>query len=606
MAPITFPKPGKADAAPSSAATKSVEDLKAEVQDRINQIHATEQEQSAYLSSDDIAELQKMENLLQGSLSLLEQFEKTGGLMPATTAIDTAGGPQLSSVNMKTGWNGGFQSDTSDPSYDEVIMPFNQGTDVKNGLIFKMDDTMETVKGKNIGTDIKVTVTYKDKTEKTYLIKGMVTNPTPLIIAADQTTVGVTVDFSQVKRVGVNDPKVPDVTILGGSGGDTLIGSQGNDQIYGNSGDDFIYGMGGINYLDGGLGSDEIHSVNKSDTISGGDGYDKVVATDKNAASAAKFVETTTLTETVPVDDENFTGTGWTAEEKNGELSISKQSGTTDGGAINLTVPDGVMVYSKQDGEDLVLTYQQIGEDGLPGETQVVRLHDVLNGESRAKITITSESSPNHPSVIDLGGINTQYNQITLKKGQGDDVIIAPKTALDGYGINADDIGKSTLDKQSTQKINDAMEKDSKHHWATGDNGDAAKDFPGWKTKPKVESGEITLYPKDGTEILDLEEPDMAGYSLVSSVAQDSDTETTITLFMQKDGSDQVEQLVLHVMKTDKDHPKTITVGSSAPHDAALATQLIANDDDTGGGVFVGSAASTDKTKAGANKVIDK
>ncbi len=574
MDPIIFPKPGKAQ----EVATKSVEELKAEVQDRINQVHATQQEQSAYLSSDDIAELQKMETLLQGSLALLEQFEKTGAMVPSTTGAAAPDGAQLNSANMQVGWNGGFQADTDDPNYDAVIKPYNQGTDVKNGLAFKMDDTMEKVVGKNVGKDIEVAVTYKDGSTKKYLLMGMVTNPTPLIIAADQTAGGVTVDFSQVKRLS-DDPKKVDLTILGGSSDDTLIGSQGNDHIYGGAGNDVIYGMGGINTLDGGAGSDEIHSVNKFDTISGGEGYDKVFATEKEAIKAAKFAEETAITETTAVDEGNFSGSGWKAEKKDGVLSISKTENNKDGGTITLTVPDGVMVYSKADGDDLVLTYQPVSEDGIPGEPQVVKIKGVLSSQSRAKIIITSESKLDHPSVIDLGGVNTQYNQVTLKKGQGDDIFIAPKTAMDGYGFNADDIGKpsNAFDTETTKKLNKEMEKDSKTHWAIGNNGDITKDFPGWKTPPKVGSGEITLYPPDSQETLDLEAPDVEGYTFLTSVAQDSKDEVTLTLFMKKDGSDQVERLVLHIKKVSG-NPKTITVGGDTPHDAAVAVKLITGD----------------------------
>lgn len=608
MADITFPKAGKA----SEVATKSVGDLKAEVQNRIDQIHTTEKEQSAYLSSDDIAELEKMETLLQGSLALLEQFEKTGGMMPATTDIAKEDGVQLSSAAMKVGWNGGYQSETTNPKYDEVIMPYNQGTDVKNGLIFKMDDSMESVKGKNVGTDIAVTVTYKDGSEKKYLLKGMVTNPTPLIIAADQTTVGVTVDFSQVKRVSGNDPKKVDLTILGGSGDDILIGSQGNDQIYGNDGADVIYGMGGINTIDGGAGTDELHSVNKFDAISGGGGYDKVIATEKDAANAATFTEETEFTKTTPVDkDENFTGSGWVAEpnEDKGELIITKTADAKDGGTITLTVPDGVMVYSKEDGTDLVLTYQPIGDDGIPGNPQVVRIKDVLNSKSNAKITITSKSQDN-PSIIDLGSVNTQYNQITLTKGQGDDVIIAPKTAFDLYDISAADIGTTSIAPAAAKKINDEMEKNSDTHWIAYDNGDSTKKFSGWAAgkKPKVESnGDITMWAPEGQKTMDLQAPDVEGYTFLSSVAQESadKSETTLTLFMQKDGSDQIERLVIHVKKTGG-NPETLTVGGDVPQDASIITKLVANVGDSGGGIFVADESTSDKSKAGDNEVVDK
>ncbi|WP_246395257.1 cadherin-like domain-containing protein [Afipia massiliensis] len=66
---------------------------------------------------------------------------------------------------------------------------------------------------------------------------------------------------------------VENVTIIDGSGSDTLTGSNGKESIYGNGGDDIIMGGGGDDYLDGGTG-------NNTFKFTANDGHDTVAYTD--------------------------------------------------------------------------------------------------------------------------------------------------------------------------------------------------------------------------------------------------------------------------------------------------------------------------------------
>lgn len=612
MDPISPIKIGKAAEAPTTGG-KSVEDLIADVKSRLDQIRQLEQEQSAYLSSDDQAQLKKMEGLLKGSEAVLEQYLKTGGALPGSgTEINNVN--MTSSANLPVGWSGPADY-AKDPSgtYDQIITPYNKGNGPANGLVFKMDDTMESVKQRNVKDGIEHIVVYRDGSQKSTLIKGAVTSPTPIAIMADQTTKGVVIDCSQVKRVGNLKSGAPDLFITGGSGDDILIGSQGTDTVSGGLGNDTIYGHGGFDSLDGGMGADTIYGGSGHATIVGGDGADTVHVAKGDKATGEE--ETVTIA-TTPLDKKNFSSPdgGWSAsvDKKNGELSLTRNASAGNAGTLKLTVPDGAMVYGKEDGKDLVLTYQMVNDDGTMGDTQVVRITGVLDPASRATIQLTSQSQPDHPTIIDLSAVKTQYNQVLLKKGKGDDVIIAPQSALEGMKLKPSDVGTSSLPPKTIETIHKSVEKTdkdgSKTYWANGDNGDSLKDFPGWDKPAKLGgTGVIELYPKDSQEQLDLN-TEIKGYDFMGALQQeDKDGKgVTVTLFIQKDGSKTVERLVLHIVKSGG-NPKTITMNSGFEIPlAGTAVQFLGNNPTDSGGIFVGNPYGTDSSKAGKNKIIDQ
>lgn len=72
---------------------------------------------------------------------------------------------------------------------------------------------------------------------------------------------------------------VENVTIVDGSGSDTLTGSNGKESIYGNGGDDIIMGGGGNDYLDGGIGNNtfKFTANDDHDTIAYTDGGTRTI-----------------------------------------------------------------------------------------------------------------------------------------------------------------------------------------------------------------------------------------------------------------------------------------------------------------------------------------
>jgi hypothetical protein len=517
---------------------KSTEELKAEVQSRIDQIHATEQEQSAYLSSDDIAELEKMEALLQGSLTLLEQFEKTGAITMPETGSATNSGLIPNSAALKAGWNGNFDIVEGSGEYDEIIQPHNTGKDAKNALIYKASNGEEIV-SENVGDDLKLT-TILDGVEKTYLIKGMAKNKIPLVIAADQTTTGVTVNFAKAKLAG-------DLTILGGSGDDTLIGSQGSDKIYGNAGVDTIYGMGGVNSLYGGADADILTGGSGKDMISGDAGYDTI----KKAKGDEPVNPEPDVSEieTKAFDKTKVKTTVWTKSEKadGTELVVSKDKDTKDGGTIDITIPNGYMTYGKKDGDDLVLVMQQLNDDGTPTETQeVLRLKGFLAANNKTTLKLISESEEGSPNMVDLGGINVRFNTVVFEPGKGSDVFVKHTTEFDTKGIDKNDLGKPTLTNKAT--------KDIKEEWMKDD--DFKKTLK--ENSTTQSGGTITLTPKADTENLDIPSPD--GYTQTTQAVVQSDKDGyTVTMFIKDDKSGDTQRLVIHVIKTG-DNPQNILI----------------------------------------------
>lgn len=86
----------------------------------------------------------------------------------------------------------------------------------------------------------------------------------------DALTIVTSADFAVSPGQILN---VENLTIIDGSGSDTLTGSNGKESIYGNGGDDVIMGGGADDYLDGGIG-------NNTFKFTANDGHDTVAYTD--------------------------------------------------------------------------------------------------------------------------------------------------------------------------------------------------------------------------------------------------------------------------------------------------------------------------------------
>ncbi|PIR20175.1 MAG: hypothetical protein COV45_07470 [Deltaproteobacteria bacterium CG11_big_fil_rev_8_21_14_0_20_47_16] len=591
---VNFSNIGKA----SSSGVKSTQELKVEVQDRIDQIHKVKEEQSAYLSMDDTAKLEEMEALLQGSLAILDQYEKTGGSLPSS-ATDQSQLPddiRSSLPDMHVGWNGTFQMDDSDGVYNHILKVVNQGADAKNGLVFKMDDSMKSVEGSNVGKDILVTVTYKDNTKETYLLKNQVNSNTQITFASTSPD-GVTMNFSQVKRI---NSEAPGLFLLGGIGDDTLIGSQGKDYIDGGEGADTLYGLGGMDALQGGSGKDTLVGGGNGDTLDGGADYDKTIT---GSGDHVVDEEDTSTQTTQYFDHKYLSGTdGWSSDDKtiNGQKeTILVKDPSSSNNTIHLKVPDGYMAFGQPDGADLVMTLQKLDDNGIPTETSIVRFKGVLAKDNQTHINIESGSKL-HNSVIDLGGVNTGFNIVSMKKGKADDVLIAPKNELDNLGIKIDELGHSTVTKPEADKINKAMTgKDSdkvQHYWIESTTDKDNK--PLTTAESTVNSdGSISLSLKgQAIEDLDLNLPE--GY--LNPMTQQGNGELIVTAFQYNPDKKVIGQLVIKIKQDANGNPKSV---NGAPT-AAMAIKLIGQNKKDSGGVFVGSQFSTDSSEAGDNDII--
>ena len=105
------------------------------------------------------------------------------------------------------------------------------------------------------------------------------------------------------------------VTLLGGTGADSLAagagadeitGGEGNDSVAGGSGDDVISGDQGVDTLDGGDGADRIASRDgEADTVTCGPGVDSVDAdgADAVAADCENVTRTATAAPAATADD---------------------------------------------------------------------------------------------------------------------------------------------------------------------------------------------------------------------------------------------------------------------------------------------------------------
>jgi hypothetical protein len=269
---------------------------------------------------------------------------------------------------------------------------------------------------------------------------------------------------------------------------------------------------------------------------------------------------------------------------------------------IHLKVPDGYMAFSKPQGDDLVMTLQQMNADGTPGETAVVRLKGVLAPHNQTRIDIES-GSVTSASVIDMGGVNIGFNIVSLKKGKADDVIIAPGNALDSMKLKMDDLGHPTIGPAQADTINKKMtskDKDgTQNSWISSESNKDGKPLTTVKSVVNPD-GSISLELKGKVESgVDLKTPE--GY--MDGISQQGKDEIIVTLFKRNPDGTIAERMVLRV-KQSGGKPSSVTVNGSGIPTAAMAVKLIGQGKKDSGGVFVGSSYSSDKSEAGKNEVI--
>lgn len=566
-------------------AVKDTQTLISDAQDKLNQLQNLQQNQGGYLSDADHAEIAKMQALLQGSIVLLEQVQSGAFPAPGSAAVvDPA--TALTSQNLKVGFNGAFENKNN------VITVENNGPGTKGALVFKADDSMSSITGKNSGKDLVITVVYTDKHTEKFLIKNGATSNTTLIFAADTTTKGIVMDFTKVKRIHKD---APGVTLIGGSGNDTLIGSQGDDTIIGNEGIDKLYGLGGNDTIKGLGGSDTIDGGTGTNAIDAGSGNDSV----SKLPGSQDFVtgeENNVTTKTTKLPQANWPSKsgGWdSALNSDGELVLSKNASNSKN-EINFTIPAGyTMAYASKEGNDLILN---LSSDTIPPTTATIRIKGMLDPNNFTKLSLKGSKNG---TMIDFGGVNTQFNQISLTKAGADDILIAPTNALDDFKIKLDEIGKSTLTSFEVDKIRKAMEIEKKDdqnnptgvtkHWGDVD-------------KSELSGNVITLTPKKDQTTVDLNLP--TGYQ-TAIIQKDKKTGDYMLTMVKKevDASGQPtgkSTTLLVRIKVQDGNPKTVTVNGMPPPTLDIATALSGS---AKAGLMVGSQYSTQFSESGDNIV---
>ena len=103
-----------------------------------------------------------------------------------------------------------------------------------------------------------------------------------------------TVDDSFEKVIGSNyndmlaasAARATPISLMGGTGNDTLTGGTGNDMLEGGTGNDDLNGLAGNDMLEGGAGNDDLNGGDGMDTLDGGDGMDTLTG----GANADTFI----------------------------------------------------------------------------------------------------------------------------------------------------------------------------------------------------------------------------------------------------------------------------------------------------------------------------
>jgi Ca2+-binding RTX toxin-like protein len=103
-------------------------------------------------------------------------------------------------------------------------------------------------------------------------------------------------DFLSATSTAVGTSQA-DLTMVGGTGNDSVTGGDGDDSIQGNDGDDFLVGGDGRDTVEGGNGADVVYGGRddrEGDSLSGGTGGNRFVSRDNDSATyTVDFTEST-------------------------------------------------------------------------------------------------------------------------------------------------------------------------------------------------------------------------------------------------------------------------------------------------------------------------
>jgi|GEM_PF-3861181 len=468
-----------------------------------------------YFSVGEKAELEKLRALLEGDLAALDHYLKTGEWIPPTVAAGTSTQTYFDLSTVDSGFyltdpanstaapvkptvnpNGGDEDLMEDgEEYMGTISVDNKGMiDPTTGEIIpanlwfvmtSSDDAskdMQALSARTVGDDIVVTITFRDDHKESYVIKGGATRKDiQICVNALKSTHGVTIDLSRLTIIDPSSGEKNGAIVIGSKDGDTIYGSTGDDVLAGAGGADKMDGMGGVDnvygYADDGtdpegilanygteaLGEDggdtifDSHAVSSetSDFIDGGAGWDTVVGTKGNpqhTEEAGKFEGA--------ADEVESWFTSGNVTTKNGEVVV-------DGKDVTFTAEDGWMITAQQDPDnpnDLLLVAVKPGEEGEPPVSQTIRIKGYFKENPRLTI---------NGGFVDMSGVNVGANAVILNGTESaGDILLAPRTVFDDYGLTIEDLGSINLDDLTVQERLEYFknaEKDPSSPWATAD-----------------------------------------------------------------------------------------------------------------------------------------
>ena len=182
--------------------------------------------------------------------------------------------------------------------------------------------------------------------------------------------------------------------IDGGPGADTISTGGGDDTLNGGDDNDRILGLNGIDTIDGGAGDDQIFTYAGDDIVHGGAGNDQIQAMEGK--------------------DKLYGDAG------DDSLDGGADADTFDGGA-----DFDVVTYASY-GAGVTVTFDGVGNDGLPGEGDNVSTEGVIGSGYGDTLT----GGPGNDYIDGYSGDDT------IKGGAGDDTLLGSNDndAIDGEG----------------------------------------------------------------------------------------------------------------------------------------------------------------------------
>lgn len=447
------------------------------------------------LTADQIATLKAERAIMLAEIARWKHYLETGELADSAYSTNSSSSGVAFDLETVSGW---IMPDHTDPTKVNQIKPIQNadGTytikvdddplagSTRNPITFMMESSddaskdMVKAEGKNRGNDVAVTITFRDGHTEVYIIKDAAKRPDiQICINALKSTHEVGMFFQDVYQV---NPKT------GATGGVYLIGSKNNDVIYGSSsggdliegagGNDVLVGMGKNNDIQGfadaediakygaDLGSDGDDTIydmtldmGSSSHIDGGQGDDTVIREFGAVGETASHVETdnAVLSFGDPTAIQTwFKNDGWTptVDPITGELVLT-QDADKKGDTISLTVEDGYMAsFSKDPGsDDLIVNMVKPGDGTNPPTYYRARIKGYFAQENTA--LVVNGRFATFDSAVNVGVKSVTLNGST----DGGDILVGPRTSFEDYGIDSNNLGKSSVSDAELQAKIDAF-----------------------------------------------------------------------------------------------------------------------------------------------------